>query len=74
MFIPSNYSSENPLTFVGSNHPNKMSYTKKCNLSNIWNVMYCNILNFLNNPNNKFYLLNDALWLCDESKLNKSYY
>lgn len=62
MFIPSNYSSENPITAIGTNFPNKMSYTKKCNLSNKWNVMYCNILNFLNNPNNKFYLLNDALW------------
>ncbi len=62
MFIPSKYSFNNHLTKTGTDYLNQMSYTKKCMLSNTWNAIYCNILNFLNKPNNKFYLLNDAMF------------
>jgi hypothetical protein len=74
MFMPSKYSFENHITSIGINYPNQMSYTKKCILSNIWDKMYCNILNFLNNPNNNFYLLNDALWFFNANKQAENRY
>jgi hypothetical protein len=62
MFLPSQYSFDNHLTKIDTNFHNQMSYTKKCILSNTWNAIYCNILNFLNKSSNKFYLLNDAMF------------
>ena len=74
MFMPSKYSFGNKLTKINVNYENEMSYTKKCILSNTWNIMYCNILNFLNNRNNQFYLLNDAILFFNGNKWAQNRY
>lgn len=63
MFIPSEYNFDDyDLTRNGSNGLYQMSYTKNCTLSNMWNIFYCNLMNFLENSKKEFYLYNDALW------------
>jgi hypothetical protein len=74
MFVPSQYSFDENRTRVGNNSSNQMVYSKKCEPVNTWNGIYCNILNFLNKPNNKFYLLNDALWFYNGNSLAENRY
>jgi hypothetical protein len=74
MFVPSQYSFDENRTRVGNNSSNQMVYSKKCELVNTWNGIYCNILNFLNKPKNKFYLLNDALWFYNGNSLAENRY
>jgi hypothetical protein len=63
MFIPSEYNFiDYNITRNGLDYPYQMSYTKNCALSNVWNIFYCNLMNFLQNSKKEFYLLNDALW------------
>ena len=63
MFIPSEYNFDDyDLTRNGSNGLYQMSYSKNCTLSNVWNIFYCNLMNFLENSKKEFYLHNDALW------------
>jgi len=63
MFIPSEYNFDDyDITRNGSNGLYQMSYTKNCTLSNVWNIFYCNLMNFLENSKKEFYLHNDALW------------
>ena len=63
MFIPSEYNFDDyDITRNFSNGLYQMSYTKNCTLSNVWNIFYCNLMNFLENSKKEFYLYNDALW------------
>ncbi len=63
MSIPSEYNFDDyDITRNGSNGQFQMSYSKNCTLSNVWNIFYCNLMNFLENSKKEFYLYNDALW------------
>ena len=76
MNIPSEYTFRPELrtTLSEFNFPLQMSYSKKCTLSDVWNIFYCNLLDFLKDQKKEFYLFNDALWYSGSSRAQNRYF